>query len=148
MSPPETVARLAGRVLAVVTLVALASACGIVEQLFGPPGEARWGLAGDADIGPHTIEFVAMVVESGCASGRSSEGRIVGPDIAYTDESVTVTFAVRQLGGSQDCRGNPPTPVAVRLSEPLGDRALLDGGTDPPREPPVCPNPEFCDVTG
>ncbi|MBA2632099.1 MAG: hypothetical protein H0U86_03690 [Chloroflexi bacterium] len=146
MTIPKRALRRAAAALAVGVVVLSASACGLVEQLFVGPNDARWGHAADAEIGPDTIEFVAMVTETVCASGRSSEGRIIGPDIAYTDEAVTITFAVRPLGGgAQDCPGNPSTPVMVRLDEPLGDRALLDGGTDPPREPPVCQNPDFCD---
>ena len=121
----------------------LAPACGIFQQVL-PPGDARWALPPDTEIGPEMVEFTALVTEVACAGGQSSEGRIVGPDISYTDESVTVTFGVRGTGGMNTCPGNPPTHVAVRLDEPLADRVLLDGGTDPPRDPPVCANLDFC----
>ena len=132
-----------GRSLAIVTLVLVASSCGLFQQL-APPGAARWALLPDAQIGPETAEFTALVTEVACASGQSSEGRIVGPDISYTGESVTITFAVRGIGEA-NCPSNPPTPVVVTLEEPLGDRVLLDGGTDPAREPPVCANLESCE---
>jgi hypothetical protein len=131
--------------LALGTLLAVGTACGFFEQLLAPPGPARWGLAPGTDVGPDTTEFVVMVTEAACASGRSSEGRVVGPDISYTDETVTITFGVRPLPGGQECPGNPATLMPVRLDEPLGTRTLLDGGTDPPREPPMCSNPDFCD---
>ena len=76
------------------------------------------------------------MTERECASGKSSEGRVVGPDILEVGDEVLVTFAVRPLGGDmQSCPGNPVTRVAVDLGSPLGDRQLLDGGTLPPGDP-------------
>lgn len=65
-------------------------------------------------------------------------------DIQISDDTVMVTFGVVPLGGAQECQGNPPTAVTVRLPEPLGDRRLLDGGREPPAEPPTCANRESC----
>lgn len=111
-----------------------------------PTQPATWAFAPDERIGPDTTQFTAMVTERGCASGRSSDGRIVGPQVDYVDDtSVVVTFRVRPLEGAQECPGNPPLEVIVRLEEPLGDRALLDGGREPPVEPPVCANLESCE---
>lgn len=98
-------------------------------------GDATWHLAPGQSIGPETTTFEAMVTERACASGRSSEGRIVGPDVLALADAVLVTFAVRPLAGAQDCQGNPATSVSVTLPEPLGERRLLDGSTLPPREP-------------
>jgi hypothetical protein len=110
----------------------------------GQYGPATWALDPAADIGPETTEFTAWVTELGCASGRSSADRIGGPDIQASVETVVVTFGVVPLGGAQECQGNPPTAVTVRLPEPLGDRRLLDGGREPPAEPPACANRESC----
>lgn len=128
----------------VVFLALVAAGCGVLQQAV-PPGEASWALSPDSEITPETTEFVAMVTERACASGQSSEGRVVGPEITYADDAVTVTFGVRPRGANQDCPSNPPTAVAVTLSEPLGERRLLDGGSDPPREPPICANPASCE---
>jgi hypothetical protein len=105
-------------------------------------GAATWTHDPDAEIGPDTTEFTAWVTETDCASGQSSADRIIGPDIEVSADSVVVTFRVRTLLGiGQTCPSNPPTRVAVRLPEPLGDRVLLDGGREPPGEPPICSNP-------
>ncbi len=128
----------------VVFLALVVAGCGVLEQA-APPGEATWAFSPDSEITPETTEFVAMVTERACAGGQSSEGRVVGPEITYADDTVTVTFGVRPRGGAQTCPSNPPTAVAVTLSEPLGDRRLLDGGSDPPREPPICADPAFCE---
>lgn len=108
-------------------------------------GRASWGLRLDADIGPQTTEFTAMVTERACAGGRSSEGRVIGPEIVYTADAVIVTFRVRALDGAQNCPSNPASAVLVRLDEPLGERRLLDGDTDPPSEPRVCGSEGYCD---
>lgn len=130
---------------ALATVVAvLATACTILQPLV--PGEpATWTFAPDQIIGPETTEFVAMVTERNCAGGQSSEGRVIGPMVDVSDDRVVVTFEVRPLEEAQDCPGNPPTAVTVRLREALGDRLILDGGREPPAEPPVCANPEFCE---
>ena len=108
-----------------------------------PPGlgEGSWTVDPAASRpGAETQTFTALVTERDCASGQSSEGRVVGPDILEVGDEVLVTFAVRPLGGdAQSCQGNPPTRVVVDLGEPLGDRQLLDGGTLPPRDPTVEP---------
>lgn len=98
--------------------------------------EAEWVLADPDAIDPTTTTFEALVTERECASGQSSEGRIVGPDVLAAGEDLLVTFAGRPLEGDAfACPGNPPTRVTVTLPEPLGDRRLLDGSTLPPREP-------------
>jgi hypothetical protein len=103
-------------------------------------GDADWVLAPNQPaVGPETRTFDALVTERSCASGRSSEGRIAGPDIIEVDDLLLVTFAVRPLEGDQNCPSNPATRVTVDLGEPLGDRRLRDGGALPPRDPAVEP---------
>ena len=109
--------------------------------LVGCSGAATWSHDPDAEIGPDSTEFTAWVTEMACASGQSSADRIVGPDIQVSADEIVVTFGVRARLGAGTCPGNPPTRVAVRLPEALGDRVLLDGGRQPPEEPPVCLNP-------
>ena len=122
-------------------LLAGCSALAPTEQ----PGPATWALPEGFTIGPETTEFLALVTEQACASGQSSEGRIVEQQIDYLGDSVVVTFRVRPLPGDQECPGNPATMVEVELDEPLGHRTLLDGGRQPPAEPPVCIGSPFCD---
>lgn len=129
---------------AAIVAVALLTACEVLAPLT-PAGPALWFLPPDAEIDVDTTSFTALVMEVNCASGQSSEGRIVGPEISYDADQVVVTFAVRPLPGTaQACPSNPAAAVKVTLNEPLGDRRLIDGGADPPREPPACAGPEFC----
>jgi hypothetical protein len=132
-----------GNAARIVMLLLLSSCLPTVPLEEG--GVATWGLAPDSAIGPDTTEFTAMVTERACASGQTSAGRVIGPSVQSTDDAVTLTFRVRPLPGAQECPGNPPTTVVVRLDEPLGGRTLLDGGREPPEEPPVCANPQSCE---
>lgn len=81
-----------------------------------------------------------MVTERSCASGKPALGRIAGPQIVKSADSVLVVFATRPLAGAQDCQDNPAIRVQVDLGEPLGARKLLDGSSLPAREPvePPC----------
>ena len=133
------------RLIAILIGVLALGGCDPFEAAVRGPQPARWALAPGEEISAETTEFVALVTEIGCASGQSSAGRLVGPDIEVTDDAVIVEFRVRPLGGFQNCPSNPATPVAVQLDQPLGDRQLLDGGSDPPREPPICTNAASCD---
>ena len=74
-----------------------------------------------------------LVEESHCASGRDATGRILPPWVHYGEETITVTFHVRPLGGFQTCQGGPPTPFVLELDEPVGGRRIVDGGPPPPR---------------
>jgi hypothetical protein len=104
-------------------------------------GPAEWTLVpNEPRPVAETRVFDAMVGELSCASGRSPEGRVVGPQFAKSDQMILVIFAVRMLPGGQDCPGAPSARVTVDLGEPLGDRRLLDGGRFPPADPePVAP---------
>jgi hypothetical protein len=85
--------------------------------------------------GPDATELHALVLERACASGQPADGRIAEPVIEYAEDVVTITIGVRHAEGDQDCQGNPAVPLTVVLSEPLGDRTLLDGSRVPPGLP-------------
>jgi hypothetical protein len=129
--------------LAALAAAAVLTGCGVGNPI--EVGPATWTFAPGQDIGPETTEFVAMVTERRCASGQASEDRIAEQQLDFQNGSIVVTFRVRPLEGDQTCPGNPPTPVTVDLGGALGDRRLLDGGREPPAEPPVCANPDSCE---
>jgi hypothetical protein len=95
---------------------------------------ATWWLGPKQQIKPATTSFLAYVTERECASGRSSEDRLRPPLITYEPDRVVVVFTVEPLSGAQECPSNPSTEVRVELSQPLGERQLLDGGTLPWRD--------------
>ena len=113
----------------------LAGECGLVVVLGPGIGPAAWWLDPAAGLpGPETREFTALVQEQSCAGGRPPDGRIAAPLVVYRPDAVIVVFGVVPLPGGQDCQGSPPGKVRIVLTEPLGQRRLLDGGVVPPRD--------------
>ncbi|PPK90878.1 hypothetical protein CLV92_1218 [Kineococcus xinjiangensis] len=90
---------------------------------------AEWRPA--APPGPQDTSLPLLVTERDCAGGQSSEGRVQEPVVEYRPDAVVITIRVDPLGGAQTCPGNPATPYLLQLSEPIGGRALLDGGQVP-----------------
>ena len=72
------------------------------------------------------------VNEVECTSARDPSPYLHDPYVVETDESVTVYWTSTPPQGGQDCPGNPSVSRPLPLSEPLGDRELLDGSTYPP----------------
>lgn len=95
---------------------------------------ALWWPAAGRAIGPDTQVLEVMVLERECASGQRATGRIKEPKVERDERQVIVTFTVEPVGEAT-CPSNPPTPHRLDLGEPLGQRQLLDGGTEPPRAP-------------
>lgn len=107
-------------------------------------GIASFRVAPDADVGPGASEIPILVTERDCNSGEDATGRIVVSSLEADDTSVTAVIAVRPRGGGQECPSNPETPFLLQLPEPLGDRALLDGSSVPPRDATICPDIAMC----
>ena len=57
------------------------------------------------------------------------------PTVVYAPDSVTITVELVS-NGSGDCLGHGEYPTTVTLSEPIGNRALLDGFLKEPRSRP------------
>ena len=107
-------------------------------------GIASFRVAPDAELDPAAREIPVLVTERACNSGEDARGRIVVASIDESDDSVTVTFAVRPRGGGQECPSNPETPFVLELPAPLGDRVLQDGSSVPPRDATLCPDIAMC----
>jgi hypothetical protein len=120
----------------------LAGECRPRVVLGGGLGPADWWIdPAGPPLGRAATEFEALVLERGCASGESSQGRIAPPFVRYEADAVVLTFGVIPKPGAQRCPGNPPGSFRVRLDEPIGDRWLLDGGEYPPRDATKPPDP-------
>ena len=105
-------------------------------DLAGGLGAAEWAFdPTQPKPGAATQVFDALVTEMSCNGGQPADGRIVGPQIVRSADTVLVIFAVRPRPGGHTCQSNPSTRIRVDLGEPLGDRKLLDGGRLPPGDP-------------
>jgi len=82
---------------------------------------------------PMSQELRLLVNEETCNSGEDAEGRIEVVSLDETDDRVSLVLGVRPRGGMQDCPSNPATPFTVTLSEPLGEREVVDAGLADPR---------------
>ena len=73
------------------------------------------------------------VNERKCTSGRDPEPFLNEPVVVESEASVIVYWTSDSPKGVATCPGNPSVRRVVQLREPLGDRALLDGSTWPPK---------------
>ena len=109
----------------------------ILSPEFGP---ASWALdpASDPPTAA-TTELHILVWERACSGGAPATGRISAPVVVYAATTVTITVGVRPrvvpAGAALTCEMPPGTPAVLQLSEPLGQRTLLDGGEAPPVPP-------------
>lgn len=96
---------------------------------------------------PDSTVLHLLVTERVCNSGRDAEGRVELVELSEEPSSVSVVIGVRRAPGDvQTCPSNPATPFQVELSEPLGDRVIIDAALADPRpitawEPWVEPAP-------
>lgn len=81
---------------------------------------------------PQARALELLVRERECASGQDADGRIE-VDVEETAEEVLLRIGVRPPGGGQDCPTNPATPFTVELTEPLGEREVVDASVVPAR---------------
>jgi hypothetical protein len=86
----------------------------------------------DQDYEPTGDTIHLLIAETACASGKSPEGRTNPPTIVYRPDAILVLLTITRLPGPQDCLGRDPDPYLLTLSEPLGNRTLLDAGFVPP----------------
>jgi hypothetical protein len=88
---------------------------------------SSWRLDPTYELGPGDTELRLLATEQAFASGQSAEGRLLAPDLYRDDEELVLRIFVTPRPGYQTATRNPETPVRVALSEPLGQRRLIDG---------------------
>lgn len=110
--------------------------CGLHLVIAPDVGAAEWWL--DPRRQPPTQDSTVLeilVMEQACASGSYASGRISSPVVLAAHDTITITMGVRRVGGAAWCPANPATPAVLILSEPVGERQLLDGFHVPPQPP-------------
>ena len=83
---------------------------------------------------PMSPELHLLVTEQSCNGGEDAEGRVEVVSIDETADRVSLVLGVRPRGGINACPSHPATPFTVTLSEPLGDREVVDAGLADPRQ--------------
>jgi hypothetical protein len=82
---------------------------------------------------PLLKELRLLVTEETCNGGDDADGRIEVVSLDEADDQVSLVLGVRPRGGINTCPSNPATPFTVTLSEPLGDREVVDSSLANPR---------------
>ena len=101
--------------------------CPLVVQMAEGLNTVEWRVDPDESPSPDSVSIRLVLNERECVSGQEIGDRLVGPEIVYTEGQVLVSFAAEPPPGDAfNCQGNPETPFALELDEPLGDRELID----------------------
>jgi hypothetical protein len=93
-------------------------------------GLATWRVTGDID--PESSTFTVMATERNCAGGQAPTDRKVTDAVIADELTATVFVLVEPVQGDATCPGNPEFEHTVTLTQPIGDRVLLDGSESPP----------------
>jgi hypothetical protein len=112
------------------------SGCAGAADVPGDPGPvdsptvgdtATWQLSAPDAVTPDSESIDVEVFRLACASGVT--GEVLEPVVSYETEQVVIRIDVAPLqAGAGSCQSNNGVPVTVQLTEPLGPRALIDGG--------------------
>lgn len=106
-------------------LVTSLGPCALTIDL-GDLGVPLIALDPDWPLDPASREVRLLVTEQACNSGRDAAGRIEIVRLDEGDERIEIVLGVRPEGGAHSCPTNPPTPFTVTLTEPLGERTVVD----------------------
>ncbi|MFT4136520.1 hypothetical protein [Microbacterium sp.] len=68
------------------------------------------------------------MTEQDCNSGEDAAGRIEIVRLEEGEEQIDLVLGVRPREGGQTCPSNPATAFTVTLSEPLGERIVVNAG--------------------
>jgi hypothetical protein len=94
-------------------------------------GSATWALDPNYQVAAGDTVLHILVTETACHGTETTAVDRIRATVAYGSTSVVVTVTVRLPEGPQECPQPPTAPYTVQLSEPVGQRALFDGGPWP-----------------
>jgi hypothetical protein len=80
---------------------------------------------------PASTKVSVEVSEIECVSGRDPRPFLQVPKVVEDDQAVTVYWTSEMTLDGANCLGNPWVKQTLQLTEPLGDRKLLDGSRWP-----------------
>lgn len=82
---------------------------------------------------PTSQKLRLLVTEQTCNGGEDAAGRMEVVSVDETDDRVSLVLGVRPRSGPQACPSNPATPFTITLSQPLGEREVVDATLANPR---------------
>ena len=84
--------------------------------------------------GPDSHDPARRDRRAGLCQRQATDRSRPAADRRLREQAVTVTVTVSEIAGGADCPGNPSVPITIELSQPLGERTILDGSVFPPRD--------------
>ena len=88
---------------------------------------SSWRLDPTYEPRPDDTVLRILVTEQTYAGGKRADGRVLDPDLYEGEDELILTMFVTPLEGFLMRSPNPETPVRVALSQPVGNRELIDG---------------------
>lgn len=89
------------------------------------PAVATWRLNPESPPEPTSATLHIEIHENACSSRRDPTGRTLPPEVDFGPDEIVITMSVLEIGGR--CPGNPYFPMTIQLTEPIGNRTLVDG---------------------
>jgi hypothetical protein len=87
---------------------------------------ATWQLIDGSTVTPDSTVLEVQVTRLDCANGVT--GELLSPVVTYEPAQVTIRVDAKPNGlQAANCQGNDAVPLTVTLSEPIGQRTLIDG---------------------
>jgi hypothetical protein len=85
---------------------------------------ATWTLAAPDEVSAASKTLTLSVTRLGCAGGKT--GVVLAPSVSMSDTMVIIRSSVEPKKGFGSCQRNEPVQVTLTLSEPVGNRDLVD----------------------
>lgn len=107
----------------VLGLALLLGGCAPASQPVSAPG--IWELRQAGGLTPESTTLHLNVSRLGCSNGDT--GQVLAPELQYLSNRILIRTNVAALDdGAHDCPDNNQVPVTVELTEPIGQRELVD----------------------
>lgn len=113
---------------------ALLAGCGSSPQANQPAPSPQqgaaavgvWMLSNPDDVNAQSTSLELGVVRLECAGGET--GIVLDPQVFYEEGRILIRTDVAPLPPAEgyDCQGNDTVPLTVQLTEPVGERELVD----------------------
>ncbi|WOF24556.1 hypothetical protein N8K70_07835 [Microbacterium betulae] len=99
----------------------------------GDLNDAALALDPETPASPEDTTVSLLAVEQACHGGMDAAGRVEVVSLVETEAAVEVVIGVRpdESADAWTCQSNPATPFTIELSQPLGDREIVDVGVIP-----------------
>jgi hypothetical protein len=88
---------------------------------------SSWRLDPDFEVSPDQSELHLLVTEQTQATGRPAEDRMLPPDLYIGTDELVLRLYIKGIEGYVGRTRRYETAVTVKLPEPLGERAVVDG---------------------